>query len=266
MSSSLHPRITEGDNLSQTRKPFALYVSYANTIEAPAELANGRASFQVGVSKGTCPSGQIRAVLTCMQSPTVRLVFRLTFFLTISGIVLSAQSVPKAPKADQVPENPLLVAGVSKGPLPSLITAPAVASVPAVVAPESAVLPVAPQPLMVVAMKQQRVSPSRKQVLAWRGLTFGEHSAAAFDAWSTRESLISGNGYERNPLMKPFANSSAIYPALQIAPFGFDYLGHRFMRSDSGLLRRAWWLPQAASITASLWCGARNIHVANLKR
>jgi hypothetical protein len=200
-----------------------------------------------------------------MHSPSVRLAFRLTFFLIISGIVLSAQSLPKAPKADQALEYRLLLAGVSHAPvLSALTTVPTVAAGPAALEP--AVLPPAPQPLIVVATKQQRVSPSRKQMLAWRGLMLAEHSVAAFDAWSTRDSLISGNGYERNPLMKPFANSSAIYPALQIAPFGFDYLGHRFMRSDSGLLKRAWWLPQAASITASLWCGARNIHVANLKR
>ncbi len=118
--------------------------------------------------------------------------------------------------------------------------------------PEPAMLLVNPQPLIAPLRKSVRVEPNRIQVLAWRGLVVGEHSAAAFDGWSTRAALSSGNGYERNPLMRPFANSNAIYPMLQIAPFGFDYLGHRFLRSNHVFLRRAWWVPQADSMKASL--------------
>jgi hypothetical protein len=202
-----------------------------------------------------------------MQSPNVRRVFGLSLFLVTSGVILSAQSSSDRAKPNQAPESLLVAAGVSnRATLSALMTAPAIAAEPPAGSPELAALPVAPQPLISLAGKVERVSPSRKHTLAWRGLIFGEHSAAAFDAWSTRDSLRSGNGYERNPLIRPFANSSAIYPVLQIAPFGFDYLGHRFMRSNNGLLRRAWWVPQAASMTASLWCGARNVHVANLHR
>jgi hypothetical protein len=194
-------------------------------------------------------------------------VFGLALFLTTSGVILNSQATSELSKADQAPEPRLIAGGVLNGTTLSELAAPTIIGAePAVGSAELAVIPVAPQPLISIVRKSERVSPGRKQVLAWRGLIIGEHSAAAFDAWSTRDSLASGNGYERNPLIKPFADSSAIYPVLQIAPFGFDYLGHRLMRSNNVVLRKIWWLPQAASMSASLWCGARNIHVANLAR
>jgi len=125
-----------------------------------------------------------------------------------------------------------------------------------------AALPLKPQP----TTKPSENQPSLGEVRIWKGLIIAQHSAAAFDAWSTRRSIESGNGYERNVLMRPFANSAAIYPILQIAPFGFDFVSHRMMRSQSRIFRKTWWLPQAASTAASLWCGSRNLRVASLKR
>jgi len=126
----------------------------------------------------------------------------------------------------------------------------------------AAVLPPKPQPVARTADTQ----PSAREVRIWKGLMVAQHSAAAFDAWSTRRSIESGNGYERNVLMRPFANSAAIYPMLQIAPFGLDFLSHRMMRSQNRFFRKTWWLPQLASTGASLVCGARNLRVADLKR
>ena len=122
------------------------------------------------------------------------------------------------------------------------------------------------QPLVQQSPKREAIQPSVKEIRLWRGLVIAEHSAALFDAWSTRRSISSGNGYERNPLIKPFANSPAIYPVLQVAPLGVDFLSHRLMRSNNAFLRRVWWVPQVASVGGSLWVGARNIHVAGLKR
>jgi hypothetical protein len=122
------------------------------------------------------------------------------------------------------------------------------------------------QPLVQQSPKREAIQPSVKEIRLWRGLVIAEHSAALFDAWSTRRSISSGNGYERNPLIKPFANSPAIYPVLQVAPLGVDFLSHRLMRSNNAFLRRVWWVPQVASVGGSLWVGARNIHVADLKR
>lgn len=137
---------------------------------------------------------------------------------------------------------------------------------------ELAALPTAPEPMLTPQPVIKPTSnpeikgPTRGEVRLWKGLAVAEHSAAIFDGWSTRESLTSGNGYETDPLMKPFANSAAIYPMLQIGPFGADYLSHRFMRSNHAFLRRMWWVPQVASISSSMWYGARNVQVADLKR
>lgn len=121
-------------------------------------------------------------------------------------------------------------------------------------------------PLVRPSTRVERTLPSAKQVHIWEGLILAEHSAAAFDAWSTRKSITSGNGYERDPLMKPFANSAAIYPMLQAVPLGMDFLSRRLMRSNNRLFRGVWWLPQSVSFGASIWCGSRNLHVANLKK
>src|SRR5262249_1817969 len=80
---------------------------------------------------------------------------------------------------------------------------------------------------------------------SWLVMTAVQHSAATFDAWSTRRSISSGRGHELNPLMKPFAGSAAIYGAIQLAPLASDYLGRRLMSSKHPTLRKLWWVPQA---------------------
>lgn len=130
-----------------------------------------------------------------------------------------------------------------------------------------ALLPGAPepvQPMRATIVPSSKVEVGHSEVLAWRTLAIAQHSAAVFDAWSTRKALMSGNGYERDPLMKPFANSATVYPATQAAPFLFDFLAYRMMRSRNRYLRGTWWLPQAASLIGSVWCGSRNLRVASL--
>ena len=87
------------------------------------------------------------------------------------------------------------------------------------------------------------------------------HSAAAFDAWSTRRAISSGYGTESDPLMRPFAHSGAMYAATQVSPAIMDYLGHRMMISNHGLMRRFWWLPQAAGAGFSFGAGVHNYRV-----
>jgi len=127
-----------------------------------------------------------------------------------------------------------------------------------------------PEPMMVPVLKpvinKEQPVVSARQVRIWQALVLSQHSAAMFDAWSTRKALTSGNGYERNPLLRPFAQSATIYPATQAVPFALDFLSYRMMRSKHPLLRRTWWLPQAVSMAGSAWCGTRNLHVANLQR
>ena len=102
-----------------------------------------------------------------------------------------------------------------------------------------------------------RVLPPKK----WLILSAASHGAATFDAWSTRQVIMSGAGQEMNPMLKPFANSNALYVAVQVAPFAFDYLGIRMMRSSHPWVRKMWWVPQAASTVTSFAAGAHNMTI-----
>jgi hypothetical protein len=95
----------------------------------------------------------------------------------------------------------------------------------------------------------------------WLGLSIAQHSAAAFDAWSTRRAITRGGAQELNPMLKPFAGNSSIYAATQVAPTLLDLLGRRMMTSRHPLLRRTWWLPQVLGTAASVASGAHNLRV-----
>lgn len=97
----------------------------------------------------------------------------------------------------------------------------------------------------------------------WYTLVAAGHGAATFDAWSTRRVIGSGNGRELDPLMRPFAHSTAIYGAIQVGPGLLDYLARRMMRSEKRWVRRLWWLPQVAGTAGSLWSGAHNLRLAS---
>jgi len=99
-------------------------------------------------------------------------------------------------------------------------------------------------------------SPVRHRV--WFSLAIAGHSAAAFDAWSTRRALSHNYAREDNPLLRPFAHSGALYVAVQASPALMDYLGHRMMTSRHPWLRRMWWLPQSAGTALSLGSGVHN--------
>ena len=134
---------------------------------------------------------------------------------------------------------------------------------------DPALLPVATlaspaQPIMAVSTPSlpDKPKPSVKQQRVWWALTVAQHGAATFDAWSTRKALTSGNGYERNPLMRPFAGSGAIYPVIQVLPVGLDFVSQRMMRSRHGFFRKTWWVPQTVATAGFIWSGARNLNVA----
>lgn len=95
----------------------------------------------------------------------------------------------------------------------------------------------------------------------WLALSAAEHSAATYDAWSTRRALATGR-IEADPLMRPFAGSASLYPAMQLVPFGLDYLAHRLERS-SGWAHRVWWLPQSAATVTFLFSGSYNVAHTN---
>ncbi len=106
--------------------------------------------------------------------------------------------------------------------------------------------------------EKEKVSPRQKKI--WYSLMAAEHSAAMFDAWSTRDAINRG-AQELNPVMKPFASSGAIYPATQVIPAGMDYLAYKLMHSDRPLLRKLWWVPQTASTVVSFVAATHNMSV-----
>jgi hypothetical protein len=101
-----------------------------------------------------------------------------------------------------------------------------------------------------------RETPAQQKV--WYGLLVTSHAAAGFDAWSTRRAVAMGYK-EGNPLLRPFANSNAIYVATQVSPAVMDYLGKRMMVSQHGWIRKMWWLPQVAGSGFSIGAGVHNV-------
>jgi len=92
----------------------------------------------------------------------------------------------------------------------------------------------------------------------WLALGMAQHGAAAFDAWTTNRAIAQGH-VETNPFLKPFAGSPAMYGAIQVGPAVTDYIARRMQRSESPLVRKLWWFPQALGMTASLYAGGYNL-------
>lgn len=128
---------------------------------------------------------------------------------------------------------------------------------------ESASLTVATpaQPPAPAILERPHMSTAQKRT--WIGLAIAGHSAAAFDAWSTRRAITRGAGEEMNPTLKPFAHSGALYVATQASPALMDYLGRRMMTNRHRWVRRMWWLPQAAGTAVSLTAGIHNTRLVH---
>jgi hypothetical protein len=137
---------------------------------------------------------------------------------------------------------------------------------PAAIVPTSFSLPLsAPKaflaPVYRVPEKPRSEQPGRP---LWLTLAIAQHSAATFDAWSTRRVISSGQGLELNPLLQPFAGNASLYAAVQVSPAVLDYLGRRMMKSRQGWARRVWWLPQVLGTTVSLASAVHNLRVVSV--
>ena len=99
----------------------------------------------------------------------------------------------------------------------------------------------------------------RRNRRIWLGLSIASHSAAEFDAWSTRNAITTKGGFEANPLLKPFAGNGWIYAAIQVEPTVMDYVARKMMYSRHSWERHTWWVPQTASFLGSILCGAHNV-------
>ncbi len=103
--------------------------------------------------------------------------------------------------------------------------------------------------------------PSRR---AWIALSFVQHGAATFDAYSTRQAISHG-AVEDDPMMRPFAHSPAMYAAMQVGPVMLDVMARHMQRSNNNFLRHIWWLPQSVSTAGFVISGVHNLHVASLQ-
>jgi hypothetical protein len=127
------------------------------------------------------------------------------------------------------------------------------------VAAEPPLPPILGIPLKPATAESYETPAQRK---AWYGLMIFGHGAAAFDGWTTRRAIGGGYAVEGDPLERPFANSGAIYATTQVTPLIMDFVGHRMMRSSHSWVRKAWWVPQAASGSVSLAAGMHNYRIA----
>src|ERR1700722_633335 len=107
------------------------------------------------------------------------------------------------------------------------------------------------------AIRPAESAPARRN---WLMLSVLEHSAATFDAYSTRQAVSRG-AVEQDPLMRPFAHSPAIYAAIQVGPVLFDLLARHMQRSNYNFERRYWWVPQTASTGMSIFAGVHNLTI-----
>lgn len=107
------------------------------------------------------------------------------------------------------------------------------------------------------AIREAESAPSRRE---WLALSFLEHSAAAFDAYSTRQAISRG-AVEADPILRPFAHSPGLYAAIQVGPALLDVLAHHMQRSQYNFVRRMWWLPQSVSAGVSIFSGVHNLSV-----
>ena len=110
-------------------------------------------------------------------------------------------------------------------------------------------------------LEHPHMSPAQRRT--WIGLAIAGHSAAAFDAWSTRRAISRGAGAEINPTLEPFSHSGALYVAVQASPALMDYIGRRMATSRNPWVRRMWWLPQTAGTAVSLTAGIHNTQLVH---
>ena len=178
------------------------------------------------------------------MSPKQRLTFVLVFACSFA-FGQTEQSSATAPAALDAPTAQSQVLLASNATTPEALIAPV---------PQPSLL----IPPVVVAPAPRKPEVSLRQREVFYSLMAAEHGAAVLDAWSTRQVLQQG-GSELDPLVRPFAHSAALYPALQVTPFAVDYFAAKLMRSNHSVLRKLWWVPQVVATSGSVYCGVANL-------
>jgi hypothetical protein len=193
--------------------------------------------------------------------------------LVLSALVLLCCTALPADTPPAIADSPTLVASNSSAPQPVSTTKSKLPDVPAPkvagssgtdadASSSSSTEGIGPgsQPFSNAPIKPavDRPVESPRQRKIWYSLMAAGHGAAAFDAWSTRRAVSGGYGTEGDPLLRPFAHSGAMYAATQVSPAIMDFIGRRMMTSNHGLMRRFWWVPQAAGAGFSFGAGIHN--------
>lgn len=204
----------------------------------------------------TTDSGSSKPVISAAVRPL--LLPKETSHSTAPTTETSA-SVPEIPLTNSFPADVPAIASIKH-----TVPAPTVTSFPESPIPHLSASSSSPNTFE--APIKSATPTTRRETVAsrrlWYGLLAAGHSAAALDAYSTRR-VISGNfGTERNPLLRPFANSNSLYLAVQASPLLMDFLGRKMMTSEHSWVRRMWWFPQSAGAAASILSGVHNLRIS----
>jgi len=183
-------------------------------------------------------------------------------FAAITSIVTAENSslskaLPSAPEP-KVKADEVAATGSDAGVSATAIPAPVLPVMPAkpVVEPRYAPLSISPARAFIA-----RPYETRTQRKIWYALSFTGSGLAAADAWSTRRAITQGYGVEGNPMLRPFSDSGALYGATQVSPLVMDFIGKRMMVSQNRILRKMWWLPQAAGSGVSTFAVVHNVRL-----
>lgn len=174
--------------------------------------------------------------------------------VTAATAAASAKALPAAPVAKNLNTD---AAGPGNTGQPTLLADRTASTAQNSQSLETIRVPQLPYAKPVKIVGVERV-PSRK---TWLILSIANHSAAAFDAYSTR-TAVSRGAVEANPLVRPFAGSDGLYAAIQVMPLALDFVARHMQRSQNRVLRHTWWVPQTASTGLFLFAGAHNLTVA----
>lgn len=166
--------------------------------------------------------------------------------LAIAALLLQVPAVPQVVTAG--------LADATANITGSAGTTPESSSAPAVSAPGAEGL----NPVRNPELPASRERFEKRRRRDWLALTVAEHSAATFDAWSTRRAISRG-AYELDPLVRPFSGNASIYAAIQVGPLVLDYVSRRMMTSRHNWIRHTWWIPQVVSTTAFFVSGTHNL-------
>ncbi|HXJ11389.1 MAG TPA: hypothetical protein VNH19_03885 [Candidatus Limnocylindrales bacterium] len=170
---------------------------------------------------------------------------------------LPAPNLPKSADADSPVASKAVASESSKASAarPALPDAPIAKSEATA---ESSSIAIKPFSNSALKPAMERPLPTPRQQKLWYTFMAVGHSAAVFDAYSTRSALSGNYGNEGNPLLRPFAHSNALYAATQVSPAVMDYVGRRMLTSSHPTLRKFWWVPQVAGAGFSFGAGMHN--------